>query len=83
MLLGQARGLLALGDTAAAAEAAAEAVEVARGSGNPQYLVAALWQQGRVLLVAGDHNAAQILAEEALDVAQSRARRCSRRPSRR
>ena len=47
MLLGQARGLLALGRTAEAAELTDEAMEVARGSGNPQYVVWALWERGR------------------------------------
>ena len=70
MMLGQARGLLALGRTQEAADVADEAIEVARGSGNPQYVVWALWERGWVALVTGDHNAAQILAEEAMDLAR-------------
>ena len=70
MMLGQARGLLALGRTQEAADVVDEAVEVARGSGNPQYVVWALWERGRVALVGGEHNAAQILAEEAMDLAR-------------
>ena len=69
MLLGQVRGLLALGRTQEAADVADEAIEVARGSGNPQYLVWALWERGWVALVTGEHTAAQILAEEAMDLA--------------
>ncbi len=70
MLLGQARGLVSLGRTHEAAEVAGEAIEVARGSGNPQYVVWALWARATVHLVAGGHDAAQILAEEALDLAR-------------
>ena len=63
LLLGQARGVLALGAHAARRPALTdEAVEVARGSGNPQYLVWALWERGWTALVTGDHAQAQALA---------------------
>jgi DNA-binding NarL/FixJ family response regulator/tetratricopeptide (TPR) repeat protein len=70
MLLGRSRGLYSLGRTQQAAEVSDEAIEVARGSGNPQYVVWALWERGWVHLIAGDHTAAQVLAEEAMDFAR-------------
>jgi DNA-binding NarL/FixJ family response regulator len=70
MMLGQARGLFTLGRTHEAAEVTDEAVEIARGSGNPQYLVWALWERGWVNLLAGEHAAAQVLAEEAAELAR-------------
>ena len=70
MLLGEARALLALGRTQESAAVAGEAIEVARGSGNPQHLVWALWEQAWGELVAGDYDAAQILAEEATFLAR-------------
>jgi DNA-binding NarL/FixJ family response regulator/tetratricopeptide (TPR) repeat protein len=69
MMLLEARGLLALGRTQEAATPAGEAIETARGSGNPQYLVWALSERGRVDLVAGEPDAAQVVAEEALELA--------------
>ncbi len=65
LLLGQARGRLAQGATEEATALIDEAVEVARGSGNPQYLVWALWERGWTALLAGEHTQAQVLAEEA------------------
>jgi DNA-binding NarL/FixJ family response regulator len=70
MMLGQARGLFTLGRTQEAADVTEEAVEIARGSGNPQNLVWALWERGWVSLLAGDHGAAQVLAEEAAELAR-------------
>jgi DNA-binding NarL/FixJ family response regulator/tetratricopeptide (TPR) repeat protein len=69
MLLGQARALLTLGHAQEAAEVGDEAIEIARGSGNPQYVVWALWERGRTHLLA-DRDAAQVLAEEALALAR-------------
>jgi DNA-binding NarL/FixJ family response regulator len=70
MLLGQARGLFCTGRTQEAVEATEEAIEVARGSGNPQNVVWALWERGWVALVTGDHAQAQALAQEAAQLAR-------------
>ena len=70
MLLGQARGLFSTGRTQEATEATDEAIDVARGSGNPQYVVWALWERGWVALATGDHARAQALAEEAAQLAR-------------
>jgi DNA-binding NarL/FixJ family response regulator len=71
MLLGQARGMFSTGRTQEATEATDEAIEVARGSGNPQYVVWALWERGWVALVTGDHAQAQALAQEAAELARN------------
>ena len=70
LLLGQSLGLLELGRAQPAEEVTDEAILVARGSGNPQDVVWALWERGRVALEAGDHAAAQALAEEALHLSR-------------
>ena len=65
MLLGRARALLVLGRTAEATELTDEAMETARGEGNPHHVVWALWAGGRIALQEGDNARAQVLAEEA------------------
>ena len=65
MLLGRARALLVLGRTADATTLTDEAMETARGAGNPHHVVWALWAGGRIALQEGDNARAQVLAEEA------------------
>ncbi len=65
MLLGRARAALVLGGTEEAASLTDEAMETARGAGNPHHVVWALWAGGRIALQEGDNARAQVLAEEA------------------
>ena len=70
MLAGQSLALLELGRAREAEEVTDEAILVARGSGNPQNIVWALWERARVALETGEQAAAQALAEEAAHVAR-------------
>ncbi len=68
LLLSRARAALVLGRTAEATELTDEAMETARGAGNPHHVVWALWAGGRIALQEGDNARAQVLAEEAAHV---------------